>query len=120
MTGLTMPQLNGKTVFITGGSGYVGRNLIRTLIREGANVRALARSQESADIVRALGAQPISGDILDERSLPTGLEKADYLVQAAADKSHSAPSALQNSVIIAGASLCIVWHEDRKLQKRFI
>jgi nucleoside-diphosphate-sugar epimerase len=37
-------------VFVTGGSGYVGRNLIRALVARGDEVRALAR----CSIVRAL------------------------------------------------------------------
>ncbi|NIT55750.1 MAG: NmrA family NAD(P)-binding protein, partial [Aliifodinibius sp.] len=45
-----------KTVFVTGGSGYIGRNLIRGLISAGFSVRALARSDASAAMVKSLGA----------------------------------------------------------------
>ncbi|MGW6511892.1 NAD-dependent epimerase/dehydratase family protein, partial [Streptomyces niveus] len=37
-------------VFITGGSGYIGRPTIQALIRHGIEVTALARSEHSARI----------------------------------------------------------------------
>ena len=43
------------TVFVTGGSGFLGRNLIKYLRQKQWNVKALARSNESADIVKQLG-----------------------------------------------------------------
>jgi uncharacterized protein YbjT (DUF2867 family) len=36
------------TAFVTGGSGFVGRNLIRHLKAHGDSVRALARSDAAA------------------------------------------------------------------------
>lgn len=51
------------TAFITGGSGYIGRNMIRYLIHKGWKVNALARSPNSCKIVESLGATSISGDL---------------------------------------------------------
>lgn len=34
--------------FVTGSTGLLGNNLVRTLLREGHNVRALVRSKEKA------------------------------------------------------------------------
>jgi nucleoside-diphosphate-sugar epimerase len=39
------------TAFVTGGSGFVGRNLITALRTHGDIVRALARSQSAAEQV---------------------------------------------------------------------
>ena len=52
-----------KTAFVTGGSGFVGQNLIPALVREGWAVSALARSEGSAQAVAALGARPVRGDL---------------------------------------------------------
>lgn len=57
--------MSSSTLFLTGGSGYVGRNLIRRLCADGHHVRALVRSAQAAAVVQALGAQPIQGDLLD-------------------------------------------------------
>lgn len=56
-------------VLVTGGSGVVGRALVQRLVAEGRRVRALARSERSAAIVRELGAEPVAGDVLDRASV---------------------------------------------------
>ena len=48
--------------FVTGGSGFVGRNLIQALVARGDDVCALARSDGSADAVQRVGAIPVRGD----------------------------------------------------------
>jgi nucleoside-diphosphate-sugar epimerase len=51
------------TAFVTGGSGFVGRNLIPYLTGRGVAVRALARSDAAADAVTRLGAVAVRGDL---------------------------------------------------------
>jgi len=46
-------------VFVTGGSGFVGRHTIRGLVGQGHTVFAMARSSSSAATVKDLGATPI-------------------------------------------------------------
>lgn len=84
-----------RQVFITGGNGYVGRNLIRHLVQLGVKVVALARSEKSAAVVRALGAAPYHADMLDP-DLANGMTGCDTLIHAAADTSHGAGSPSQH------------------------
>jgi dihydroflavonol-4-reductase len=56
-------------VLLTGGSGFIGGALLRRLVAEGRSVRALARSEAAAAIVRAAGAEPVRGDVTDRASL---------------------------------------------------
>jgi dihydroflavonol-4-reductase len=58
-----------EPVLVTGGTGVVGRALLRRLLADGRNVRGLARSDASEDAVAALGAEAVRGDVLDLRSL---------------------------------------------------
>src|SRR6185503_19977982 len=51
-------------VFVTGGTGYVGRPLIETLVARGHAVSALARPASQARLPS--GAIPVPGDALDE------------------------------------------------------
>ncbi|MGI8574826.1 MAG: NAD-dependent epimerase/dehydratase family protein [Egibacteraceae bacterium] len=61
-------------VFVTGGSGLLGQALLRRLRADGRQVRALARSAESAQRVAELGATPVRGDVHDAEALAAGLQ----------------------------------------------
>ncbi|WP_313434034.1 NAD-dependent epimerase/dehydratase family protein [Novosphingobium sp.] len=74
-------------LFLTGGSGYLGRNLIRHFVASGVQVIALVRSQKAADVVRALGARPIVGALSDP-ALAEPMKGCRSLVHAAAHTSH--------------------------------
>ena len=63
-----------EAAFVTGGSGFIGGRLIGRLVGEGRTVRALARSDASAARSRALGAEPVRGDLGDRASLAAGAE----------------------------------------------
>lgn len=84
-----------QRIFLTGGSGYVGRNLIRHLVQLGVNVVALVRSEKSAEVVRTLGAVPYHADMLDP-DIAQGMINCDALIHAAADTSHGAGSPSQH------------------------
>jgi nucleoside-diphosphate-sugar epimerase len=90
------------TIFVTGGSGYVGRNLIRHLVAAGHPVRALARSAASEAKVKALGATPVPGDVLSPEAFRAGLEGCAWLIHAAADTGHGLTSAAQADTNVEG------------------
>ncbi|GGY43096.1 NAD-dependent epimerase/dehydratase family protein [Streptomyces omiyaensis] len=56
-------------ILLAGATGAIGRPLTRALIRDGHEVLAPARSQGSAEAVRALGAVPLLADALDREGL---------------------------------------------------
>ena len=63
-----------KSVFVTGGSGFVGQNLIPMLIEHGYQVKALARSEKAVQMVESLGAIAIKGDLNDKTALEMGVK----------------------------------------------
>ncbi|MYS24884.1 Nucleoside-diphosphate-sugar epimerase [Streptomyces sp. DvalAA-14] len=71
-------------VFLTGGSGYVGRSVISALVRSGFDVAALARSQSSAAVVTALGAVAVAGDLADTRVLRKAAAAAEGVIHLGA------------------------------------
>jgi nucleoside-diphosphate-sugar epimerase len=73
-----------RMVFVTGGSGFIGGRLVERLVDEGRPVRALARSDASAERVAALGAEPVRGDIVDRASLASATAGADTAFHLAA------------------------------------
>jgi len=74
-----------KKIFVTGGSGFVGQNIIPILIAHGYEVQALARSNKSIKLVSKLGAKPIKGDLTDlSESAKEALHQCDYVLHSAA------------------------------------
>gem|GEM_PF-426076 len=55
------------TSFVTGGSGLVGRALVAALLADGHRVLALVRQPQDGTALAALGAEPVFGDLLEER-----------------------------------------------------
>ncbi|MBT2503515.1 NAD-dependent epimerase/dehydratase family protein [Curtobacterium sp. ISL-83] len=64
-------------VFITGASGWIGTALTRELIAVGHDVVGLARSDASADKIRALGGTAILGDMSDHDLIVAAAVRAD-------------------------------------------
>jgi 2-alkyl-3-oxoalkanoate reductase len=55
-------------VFVAGASGAIGTRLVPQLIQEGHEVIGTSRSPGNAERLRALGAEPITLDLLDARA----------------------------------------------------
>ena len=66
-------------VFVTGGTGYVGRPLIARLLERGHEVRALVRPGSEKKL--PAGCQAIPGDALDGSSYASQIVPADTFVQ---------------------------------------
>jgi nucleoside-diphosphate-sugar epimerase len=79
------------TAFVTGGSGFIGGRLVERLAAEGWTVRALARSDPSAEAVRARGAQAVRGDLDDVAAMTEGARDADAVFHLAAHLGDSGP-----------------------------
>ena len=52
-----------KTLFILGGTGFIGHETVIQAVQAGWQVKALVRSEEGANKLRQIGAHPIKGDI---------------------------------------------------------
>lgn len=70
-------------VLVTGGSGFIGGAVVDALVAQGRPVRALARSAKSAAALRARGAVPVSGDVLDAGSLARAMDGCAVAYHAA-------------------------------------
>jgi dihydroflavonol-4-reductase len=70
-------------VFVTGGTGFLGRALVERLLRNGEPVKALARSERSAEALGELGAEPVRGDVLDSEALTSAMRGCEIVYHAA-------------------------------------
>jgi dihydroflavonol-4-reductase len=75
--------MTGRSVLVTGGTGFLGRAIIERLLNEGDQVKALARSDASASELRRLGAEPVRGDVLDVEALAAAMRGCDVVYHAA-------------------------------------
>lgn len=76
-------------VFVTGGTGYLGRPMIAELLRRGHQVRALTRAGSESKL--PAGCEAILGDALDGNSYAEKISPADTFVQLVG-VSHPSPA----------------------------
>jgi nucleoside-diphosphate-sugar epimerase len=69
--------------YVTGGTGFIGRHLVRQLLERGYNVTGLARSEHSAAELTAMGARFTYGDITDRESMREGMTGSDVVFHVA-------------------------------------
>ncbi|MHA3704227.1 NAD-dependent epimerase/dehydratase family protein [Jatrophihabitans sp. YIM 134969] len=72
------------TIFLTGGSGYIGSAILNHLVERGREVRALARSDESAAAIERAGGTPVRGEITDTDLLAREAAASEGFVHTAA------------------------------------
>jgi nucleoside-diphosphate-sugar epimerase len=73
-----------STVFVTGGSGFIGGRLIERLVADGREIRALARSDQAAARISGRGGDPIRGDLADVDAMRSGAAGCELAFHAAA------------------------------------
>jgi dihydroflavonol-4-reductase len=72
-------------VLVTGGTGFVGANLVRTLLADGHTVRVLARPGRDRRALDGCKVEIVEGDLLDVGSLRCAVGGARHVYHAAAD-----------------------------------
>lgn len=69
--------------FVTGGTGVVGTRAIPALVAAGHEVTAVARTAEKADLVRSMGATPITVDLFDADAVKGAVDGHEAVVHLA-------------------------------------
>src|SRR5919201_1365119 len=94
-------------VFLTGGTGFIGQPLTKSLLARGWNVVALVRKPDSppARALTRMGAQCIAGDVTDRESMRAGMTGADIVVHNAGWYEvgvHKSARALMHTINVTG------------------
>jgi len=90
--------------FVTGGTGFIGKHVVKKLLKDGHEVYALARSERSAAVLVGMGAQVVPGDITDTESLRGGMNGCDLVIHLAAWYKLGAMDASQAESINVGGT----------------
>ncbi|MDQ2104014.1 complex I NDUFA9 subunit family protein [Azospirillum isscasi] len=73
-----------EVVTVFGGSGFVGRHLIRRLAKTGAIVRVVSRHPNQANFLKTAGSVgqivPMAADVKDDRSVARAIQGADTVI----------------------------------------
>ncbi len=71
-------------ILVTGGTGFVGNNVIRLLLERGHQVRALVRSTTPQPAFEGLNVELVEGDICDAESVSLACEGTEAVIHVAA------------------------------------
>ena len=74
-----------SSILVTGGTGFVGANVVRELVALGASVRVLARRGSDRRALDGVKVEFVEGDLLDHASLAPAVRGVETLYHVAAD-----------------------------------
>lgn len=87
-----MSNIQGKRIFMTGASGYIGSRITEFAIAQGYKVHGLSRSEANDEKLRKLGAVPVRGDLTTLDVLRRESAKADIVINLASAFTIASPS----------------------------
>lgn len=70
-------------VFVTGGTGVVGTRAVPALVAAGHEVTAVARTADKAELVRSMGATPVTVELFDPDAVKRAVEGHEAVVHLA-------------------------------------
>jgi dihydroflavonol-4-reductase len=76
-------ELKGRKVLVTGGSGFIGSVVVRTLAREGSQVRCLLRPTSKLDRLAGAAYERTEGDVRDSTTLKRAVAGCEGVIHLA-------------------------------------
>jgi len=79
-----MTDITGKLVTVFGGSGFIGRHLVRRLAERGHTIRVAVRNPDEALFLKVMGRVghivPVAANVTDEASVARAVAGSDWVV----------------------------------------
>jgi len=70
-------------IFITGGTGFIGRHVVERLAGTDHQLTCLVRENSDIEHLERAGARPVSGDVVDKGSVLAGMKGCDWVIDIA-------------------------------------
>ncbi len=72
-----------RQILVTGATGVLVRAVVPRLVAAGHAVRALSRSEQNDELIRAMGAEPVRTDLFDSAALRQAMAGRDAVLHLA-------------------------------------
>lgn len=83
-----------KRIFVAGATGYIGGSVAAHLAKNGYKVTGLTRSDKKSPALKALGIEPVIGDLSDLKLLAEQAKQADVTINCAGSDAAEAVDAI--------------------------
>ena len=105
-------MFKGKNVLVAGGTGFVGTNLVKRLLKEGANVRATVHKRQP--VIKDSRIEYVNCDLTNAEDCKKVVKNIDYVFMCAANTSgagvmastpmvHVTPNIIMNTLLLDAA-----------------
>jgi len=98
---------NAMHILVTGGTGFLGQHLARSLLERGHRVRLLGRDFAACAALLAMGAEPYAADLRDHAAIITACAKVDAVYHVGAKSEPWGPRAEFYAVNVGGTAAVI-------------
>ena len=98
-------------VFVMGGTGFIGTEMVKALVARGDHVYGLARSAATEQKLRDLGATPVAGDVQQPDGWLASLPAIDYAINVLGFFNDPMPARLSVSFAVKKHARYTHWAE---------
>lgn len=111
----------GRTAWLTGGTGFVGQNLVRALVARGWQVTVSHRASSNLEGVNDTGAALVVADVTDAKAVLRAMpERPDAVFHLAANLSFSRREADQQTAVNVAGTRHVVEAALARQARRFV
>jgi nucleoside-diphosphate-sugar epimerase len=109
-----------ETILVTGGTGFTGWHLTRSLVGDGQRVRVLVRPASRRDHLEPLRVEMVEGDLRDPASIERAVQGVDRVFHIAAAYRDASLSDAQLAQVNAAGTHTLLEYADRAGVRRFV